>query len=84
MVVAALLAKRINAERNLGIAVDFRSMAAQGLGTPVQYATAMNGLARRISQMASFYVATLFANMWQVSRTAPLDLILNMDSTDDS
>ena len=72
VVVAVLLTKGINEERIHGIAVDFRSMAAQGIGAPVPYATAIGGLARRISQMTGFYVATLFANMWQVSRTAPL------------
>ena len=71
VIVAVLLAKGINAERNHGIAVDIRSMAAQGLGAPVPYATAIGGLARRISQMTGFYVATLFANMWQVSIIAP-------------
>ena len=72
VIVAVLLTRGINELRNHGIAVDIRSMAAQGLGAPVPYATAIGGLARRISQMAGFYVATLFANMWQVSRTAPL------------
>ena len=72
VIVAVLLTRGINAERNHGIAVDIRSMAAQGLDAPVPYATAVGGLARHISQMAGFYVATLFANMWQVSKTAPL------------
>ena len=63
VVVAVLLTKGIHKERNHGIAVDIKSMAAQGLGAPLPYATAIGGLTRRISQMAGFYVATLFANM---------------------
>lgn len=72
VVVAVLLTKGIDEERSQSIAVDIKSMAAQGLGAPLPYATAIGGFTRRISQMAGFYVATLFANMWQVSRTVAL------------
>ena len=67
VVVAVLLPKGIDAERRRGIAVDFRSLTAQGFGTPEPYAVGLTALARSMSQVASFYVATLFANMWQVS-----------------
>ena len=69
VIVAVLLAKGINVERARGISVDYRSLAAQGLGTPEPYATGLTTLARNISQLAGFYVVTLFANMWQVSST---------------
>ena len=68
-VLAMFLAKGIHADRHYGIAVDIRSLIAQGLGTPKPYATGLTALVRSISQLAGFYVATLYANMWQVSRT---------------
>lgn len=46
--------------------VYIRSLAAQRLGTPEPYATALDTLARDVSQLAGFHVATSFANMWQV------------------
>ena len=66
---AVFLAKGIYAERHYGIAVDIRSLIAQGLSTPKPYATGLTVLIRSISQLAGFYVATLYANMWQASRT---------------
>lgn len=68
-VLAVFLAKGIHAERHYGIAVDIRSLIAQGLSTPKPYATGLTALLRSLSQLAGFYVATLYANMWQVSRT---------------
>ena len=67
--VAALLAKGIDVERGRNIAVDFKSLSAQGLGSPQPYAAAFTTLAKSTSQVAAFYLSTLFANMWQVSRT---------------
>lgn len=69
VVVAVLLAKGIDAQRNRAIAVTIRSMTAHGLGTTQPYAAAFGTLARHMSQLAGFYVATLFADMWQISRT---------------
>lgn len=69
MIIAVLLAKGIDIERSHDIAVNIRSLPAHGLGTPQSYATAVENLARYMSQRAGFYIATLFANMWQVSRT---------------
>lgn len=66
---AVFLAKGIHAEQHYGIAVDIKSLIAQGLSTPKPYATGLTGLIRNLSQLAGFYVATLYANMWQVSRT---------------
>lgn len=69
VVAAVLLAQGIDAQRNRAIAVTIRSLTAHGLGTTQPYATALGTLARHMSPLAGFYVATLFANMWQVSRT---------------
>ena len=68
VIVAVFLAKCIDGERLHGITVDIRSLAAQGLGTPQPYATGLIGLERNLNQPAGFYVATLYANIWQVSR----------------
>lgn len=68
VIVIVLLVKGISAERHHAIAVDIRAIGAQGLGAPEPYSTALDGLIRHSGQLAGFYVATLFANMWQVSR----------------
>lgn len=65
VVAAVLLAQGIDAQRNRAIAVTIRSLTAHGLGTTQPYATALGTLARHMSPLAGFYVATLFANMWQ-------------------
>ena len=69
IIVAVLLAKGIDAEQRRGIAVDIRSLIAQGLGTPQPYAAGLTGLTRSMGRVAGFYFTVLFANMWQVSRT---------------
>lgn len=69
VVVTVLLAKAIDAQQNHAIAVTIRSLTAHGLGTTQPCATALGTIARHMSPLAGFYVATLFANMWQVSRT---------------
>ena len=69
VIVAVLLAKGIDAEQRRDVAVDVRSLIAQGLGTPQPYAVGLTSLTKSMSQVAGFYFAVLFANMWQVSRT---------------
>ena len=68
VIVAVFLEKCIDGEKLHGITVDISSLAAQGLGTTQPYATGLIGLERHLNQLAGFYVATLFANIWQVSR----------------
>ena len=67
VIVAIFLAKGIRSDQRSGLAVDLRSLIAQGLGNPQPYATGLTGLVRNISQLARFYIATLYANIWQVS-----------------
>ena len=69
IVVAVLLAKGIDTEQRRDVAVDVRSLIAQGLGTPQPCAVGLTSFIRSMSQVAGFYFAVLFANMWQVSRT---------------
>ena len=61
------LAHDIYAQRHYGIAVGIKSLVAQGLGSPKPYATGLTALIRSISRLAGFFVATLYANIWQVS-----------------
>ena len=65
---AVLLGKGIDAERGFDVAVDFRSLIAQGLGTPEPYAVALTTISGSMRPVANFYAATIFANIWQVSR----------------
>ena len=63
------LAHDIYEQRRYGLDVGIKSLAAQGLGTPRPYATGLTVLIRSISRPAGFFVATLYANIWQVSST---------------
>ena len=63
------LAHDIYEQRLYGIAVGIKSLVAQGLGSPKPYATGLTALIRSISHLAGFCVATLYANIWQVSST---------------
>lgn len=68
-VLVGFLANGIHDQRHYGIATDIRSLIAQGLSTPQPYATGLTAAIRSMGQLAGFYVATLYANMFQVRRT---------------
>ena len=63
------LAHDIYEQRLYGIAVGIKALVAQGLGSPKPYATGLTALIRSKSRLAGFFVATLYANIWQVSST---------------
>ena len=63
------LAHDVYEQRRYGIAVGIKALVAQGLGSPKPYATGLTALIRSMSRLAGFSVATLYANIWQVSST---------------
>ena len=81
IVVAVLLMRGIEAEQRHGIAVDIRSLVAQGLGTPHPYAVGLASLTNSMSQITGLYFAVLFANMWQVSRTVRFFIFISLSMT---
>ena len=74
IVVSILLARCIDQLRFRGIPRDLRSLRAQGLGTPEPYAITLANLTELLNQLSGFFIATLFANMWQVNSIPRLAL----------
>lgn len=74
LAVTILLVKCIDHLRFRGISVDLGSLRAQGLGTPQPYATTLVNLVGNMNQLSGFFIATLFANMWQVKSIPRLAL----------
>ena len=74
LAVTILLIKCIDHLRFRGISVDLRSLKAQGLGTPEPYATTLEYLVGIVDQTSGFFIATLFANIWQVKSISRLAL----------
>ena len=74
LAVTILLARCLDHLRFRGIPVDLGSLRAQGLGTQEPYATTLDHLVENVDQLSGFYIATLFANMWQVKNMSRLAL----------
>ena len=57
-----------------GVSVDLGSLYAQGLGAPEPYATTLVNLLESMNQLSGFWIANLYANMWQVKDISRLEI----------